>query len=284
MCAKIDRVRQNFADMQAQLICPICGGNLQLSANSFTCPARHCFDLAAANYLNLAPGKSSPKGAHLYDEQLFSTRRRVFEAGFYDDICHAIADIAATAKARTGLPLTVVDAGAGEGFFARRLLADLTKAGIKSEILALDLAKPGVVMAAKTEPTLKCLLADLAQLPLADNSVDIILNVLSPANYSEFRRVLAPGGLLIKVIPGADYLQQVRTAYGIAAREENEAAALFAALSSVKTEQRICRNLPVTPAQAADFLQMTPLSDHRTPPAADFDEITIDLSVLTAQY
>lgn len=279
--AKIDRARQNFAAMQAELICPICGAPLELNGNSYVCPARHCFDLAAANYLNLAPAKS---GGNLYDEQLFATRRRVFAAGFYDEICRAIADIAASHTARPGRPLTVVDAGCGEGFFARRLLYDLDERNINAEILALDLAKPGVVMAAKAEPRLKCLLADLAAIPLANHSADIVLNVLSPANYSEFARVLAPGGLLIKVVPGADYLRQVRAAYGLAAGEESDATALFANLPGEKTTRRITATLPVNQALAADFLQMTPLSDHRTPPAADFDEITIDLNILTAKY
>lgn len=282
--AKIDKARQNFAAMHTQLTCPICGQNLHLNANSFTCPTGHCYDLAAANYLNLAPAKGTAKLAAIYDEQLFATRRRVFASGFYDDVCRTIADITATAGHGVGRPLTVADAGSGEGFFARQLLAALDNRHINAEILALDLARPGVVMAAKSEPRLKCLLADLAALPLADNSLDVILNVLSPANYSEFARTLAPGGLLIKVIPGADYLKQVRAAYGLPPGEDSDAATLFAALPGDKAEHHITRTMPVTPAQAADFLQMTPLSDHRAAPAANFTEITIDLHILVAKY
>lgn len=277
MCAKIDRVRANFAAMKTQLLCPVCGGNLQLNANSFVCPNRHCYDLSSANYLNLAVGKTA---GDLYNDALFATRRRVFEGGFYDNLCQAIASIAAEKAPRPDTPLTIIDAGSGEGFFARRLLADLPDA----EIIALDLAKDGIIMAGKSEPRLKCLLADLAALPLPDKSADIVLNILSPANYREFARVLAPHGLLIKVVPGADYLQQVRTAYGLPHGKTTEAAALFAELSGKKTEQHIHTTLPVTAEQAADFLQMTPLSDHRTPPKADFREITVDLHILTAEY
>lgn len=277
MCAKIDRARANFAAMHTRLFCPLCGGELQLSENSFVCPNRHCFDLSAANYLNLSPHKSA---GNLYGEALFATRRRVFEGGFYDELCRHISDIVRAQTPRPHTPLTVVDAGCGEGFFARRLLSDFPDA----EILALDLAKHGVQMAAKSEPRLKCLLADLAALPLADNSVDIILNILSPANYREFARVLTRGGLLIKVIPAAGYLQQVRAAYGLPNGEDSTAAALFSELPAAKSEVRINTTLPLTAEQAADFLQMTPLSDHRTPPTANFCEITIDLRILTAQY
>lgn len=283
--AKIDKARQNFAAIKTPMICPICGQDLALSGNSFICAGGHCYDLAAANYLNLAPGKNTL--GNLYDETLFATRRRVFAAGFYDDVCAAIEQLVYPLQPRGKLPLCVVDAGCGEGFFARSLQGALGGLGVYNEVFALDLAKPGVLMAAKAAPGSKCLLADLARLPLADHSVDVLLNVLSPANYREFARVLAPGGLLIKVVPGAGYLQQVRAAYGLPPGGSSDATALFAenTLNSAElTEKHICTTLPVSPDQAADFLQMTPLSDHRTAPAANFDEITIDLHVLAAKY
>lgn len=275
--AKIDRVVKNFANMRTRLCCPKCHAAMQLKHSSFVCPAGHCYDLAAANYLNLAPQK--PQSA-LYDEQLFATRRRVFAAGFYQKLCLTIADIAAAQPLRPHQPLTVIDAGCGEGFFARSLLAALPAA----EVLALDLAKAGVVAAAKAEPRLKCLLADLAALPLPDNSADIILNILSPANYREFTRVLAPGGLLIKVVPGADYLKQVRAAYNLPAGEDSESAALLAALPQPKTAERLTYTLPVSAEQATDFLRMTPLNEHRTPPAATFTDITIDLQLFAVRF
>ncbi len=66
------------------------------------------------------------------------------------------------------------------------------------------------------------MIGDLANLPLLDNSIDILLNLLSPANYQEFARVLKPGGLLIKVIPGSEYLKEVRQALQIQAPERAE--------------------------------------------------------------
>lgn len=279
MCAKIDRARQNFAAMQATLCCPLCGGALRLSDNSFRCPAEHCYDLAAKNYLNLAPAAKPPV---IYDEQLFLTRRRVFEGGFYDRLTDALTQYAAGIRQRLNRPLTIIDAGCGEGFFARRLLRDLTPAN--AEIIALDLARDGVMLAAQAEPALKCLIADLAALPFPDNSADIILNILSPANYREFQRVLRPGGLLLKVIPGANYLRQVREAYQLSPGEESEAAALFRAIPAQQEETRLTYTMPVNAAQAADFLQMSPLAEHRQPPAAGFAEITIDLWLLAARF
>ena len=54
------------------------------------------------------------------------------------------------------------------------------------------------------------MVGDLAQLPFADHRLSAIVNILSPANYQEFDRTLAQGGVLTKVIPGNHYLQELR--------------------------------------------------------------------------
>ena len=279
MCAKIDRARRNFAQITVGLRCPLCGKTLSQKDASFRCAAGHCFDLSAKNYLNLAPSAGQPDQ---YGRQLFLTRRRVFKAGFYNQVLAALGKHALAEHARLQRPLTVLDAGCGEGFFARGLLNSLPPGS--AEVLALDLSKDGLILAAQAEPALKCLLADLAALPLNDNSTDIILNILSPANYREFRRILRPGGLLLKIIPGVGYLRQVRAAYKLPQAAESEALRLFRELPAEKTEATLCYTLPVNAEQAADFLLMSPLSEHRTPPKADFTEITVDLWLLTARF
>jgi 23S rRNA (guanine745-N1)-methyltransferase len=47
-------------------------------------------------------------------------------------------------------------------------------------------------------------------MPLESGKLCAVLNILSPANYGEFKRVLKPGGILIKVMPDADYLKELR--------------------------------------------------------------------------
>jgi 23S rRNA (guanine745-N1)-methyltransferase len=47
-------------------------------------------------------------------------------------------------------------------------------------------------------------------MPLADASVDTLVNVFSPLAPEESRRVLRRGGKLIYVIPGADHLFQLK--------------------------------------------------------------------------
>lgn len=278
MSPKIDAARQNFAAMRTTLTCPVCHELLELSANSFRCPSGHCFDLSAKNYLNLAPHLKAPS---LYDEGLFAARRAVFAAGFYAPLAEALVKQAQALQHRLGRPINVLDAGCGEGYFAAQVFNAM--GGQTCEMLAVDLAKPGLLLAAKLAPQMKCLLADLARLPLPDNSLDIILNVLSPANYQEFRRVLRPGGLLLKIAPGADYLREVRQAFNLPPGEKSEAGKLLAAAASSYTTADLRYTRPVTPEQRKNLLAMSPLSGHHTAQEADFTEVTIDLQMFAAE-
>lgn len=47
-------------------------------------------------------------------------------------------------------------------------------------------------------------------MPFASNHFSDVINILSPSNYQEFKRVLKPQGQIIKVMPNANYLQELR--------------------------------------------------------------------------
>lgn len=282
---KIAAVSQNFAAIQEHLSCPLCRQPLKLQNNSFCCPQGHCYDLSAQNYLNLAPQKK--QNTSLYTTELFKARRQIFEAGLYDPLTEKILTISQAAlKTTSAQQPMLLDAGCGEGFFASKLYQQIDSL----TVCALDLAKNAVQLAAKgpVRTGLCCLIADLANLPLLDNTMDILLNLLSPANYQEFVRVLKPGGLLIKIMPGPAYLKEVRQALHIPAPERAERQALDLwqqHISPLQTQiHKLTYQKPVTTEQATAFVQMSPLSFNHQPNAvrADFQEITIDLRILTA--
>lgn len=94
--------------------------------------------------------------------------------------------------------LTVLDTGAGTGFFSR--FAALNNTGFK--VIALDIAWRMCELAAR-EPKTVCVNADMEMLPLKDASVDRVFSSLalqwvgSPvAALTESRRVLKEGGEL----------------------------------------------------------------------------------------
>lgn len=115
-------------------------------------------------------------------------------------------------------PRVVLDAGAGTGHASRELKRRYPAA----RVLALDSAL-GMLRAAARQKTwfrpFSRICADVAHLPLADASVDLIFsNFLLPwvdadAVFSEFRRVLGPRGLLNFTSLGPDTLRELRSAW-----------------------------------------------------------------------
>jgi malonyl-CoA O-methyltransferase len=116
-------------------------------------------------------------------------------------------------------PSVVLDAGAGTGHAARALKRRYPKA----RVVALDSSPQMLHEAARQQSWLRPfarVCADAGLLPLADASVDLIVSNLMlqwcdpDAVFAEFRRVLAPHGLLSFSAFGPDTLRELRTAWG----------------------------------------------------------------------
>ncbi|EUJ19569.1 rRNA (guanine-N1-)-methyltransferase [Listeria aquatica FSL S10-1188] len=125
-----------------------------------------------------------------------------------------------------------------------------------------DLAKEGIRQAARDFSGITWGVADLANCPLQTGRVDVILNMLSPASYDEFSRLLSREGLLIKVIPEADYLQELRRFFYQDERQtySNEAVAnRFYEHFDVVYEKRITKQKTLQKDEQMDLLAMTPL-------------------------
>ena len=181
--------------------CPFCQQALFLSENSLKCKNKHSFDLAKFGYVNLAPQVKQSKD---YDKSNFQNRQLILEAGFYQPILKKLLEILSSLPQHGNL----LDIGCGEGYYARNLQAQLPD----KHIYAFDLSKESIQLAAKNDHslTVNWFVGDLAHIPIQDASMDMILDIFSPANYQEFQRVLQKNGLLIKVIPNSQHLQEIR--------------------------------------------------------------------------
>ena len=182
--------------------CPFCQQALFLSENSLKCKNKHSFDLAKLGYVNLAPQVKQSKA---YDKSNFQNRQLILEAGFYQPILKKLLEILSSLPQHDNL----LDIGCGEGYYARNLQAQLPA----KHIYAFDLSKESIQLAAKSDHslTVNWFVGDLAHIPIQDASMDMILDIFSPANYQEFQRVLQKNGLLIKVIPSSQHLQEIRS-------------------------------------------------------------------------
>ena len=254
------------------LRCPVCGAAFSRCGASLRCESGHTFDVSKKGYVHFAPNANPSR----YGAALFEARRRILEAGFYDAVIAAI---------RGAMPKdaeTVLDAGCGDGTFTKALKGKTT--------VGADLSKDAILLAARGGGPILWTVADLTRLPLKDASVDVILNLFSPAHYAEFSRVLKPGGRLLKLVPQEGYLKEIRALMGERLKREtysNEAVVKHLAERFTLSERvRVTNTFPLTEEQAKDFLLMTPLTFNADPDALDagvLTSITIDAELLIAQ-
>ena len=271
---------QRFASATA-FACPICRENLTLLESSLKCNNRHSFDLAKFGYVNLAP---QIKQSANYDKENFQNRQQILEAGFYQAILDAVSDLLTISKTTT----TILDIGCGEGFYSRKL----QERHPDKTFYAFDISKDSVQIASKSEPNwaVNWFVGDLARLPIKDASMDILLDIFSPANYGEFRRVLSKDGILIKVIPTKNHLKEIRqrvqdqlTNKDYSNQEiKNHFQEHFTILSS----QTASLTKTITAEQLQALLSMTPLLFHVDQTKIDWSqltEITIEAEILVGR-
>lgn len=259
---------QRFAYASA-FACPICQENLTLIETSLKCSNRHSFDLAKFGYVNLAP---QIKQSANYDKENFQNRQQILEAGFYQVILEGISDILATKPSAK----TVLDIGCGEGYYSRSLQERYPD----HSFYAFDLSKESIQLAAKSDQEwkVKWFVGDLARLPLLDQSMDLLLDIFSPANYQEFKRVLAPDGRLIKVIPTAAHLQEIRQKVkehlDQADYSNEQIIQHFSDHFTIEQSLHCQKTFKLTPALREALLSMTPLLFHVDPSRIDWTDLT----------
>jgi len=249
--------------------CPICQEALDLVQQSLACPNLHSFDLAKFGYVNLAPQVKASKD---YDKENFQNRQLVLENGFYDHILNALSECLSP----LAYPANILDIGCGEGYYSR----SLQERHPDHSFYAFDLSKESIQLAAKSDQEwkVKWFVGDLAHLPLLDQSMDLLLDIFSPANYQEFKRVLAPDGRLIKVIPTATHLQEIRQKVKDHLDQvdysNEQIIQHFSDHFTIENTIHCQERFELTPALREALLSMTPLLFHVDPAQIDWTDLT----------
>ncbi|MFC4811653.1 putative RNA methyltransferase [Paenibacillus sp. GCM10023250] len=285
MTKKTQSVRRVQA-REAEFKCPLCGGPMTVrEASSLVCENRHTFDFAKQGYLNFAPHAQ----AGGYTKPLFEARRRIIaESGLYAPLHDKLAEAVAAYGPGAGGPAMIADVGCGEGSHLAMILR--RRGDPDAGAIGVDLARDAVQMAAAAYEGPIWLVGDLANLPFRDGTFGVLLNLLSPANYREFGRVLAPGGLLLKAVPRAGYLRELREA--LFGGRERERYANDATVARFERQMRLLDVVRVRHARTLgrealrDLARMTPLAWSADPARAEAfaaretAEVTVDVDLL----
>lgn len=260
--------------------CPVCQKDFQHVSNAGpVCKKGHSFDVSKKGTVHFLL-KSSKND---YGHEMLAYRQKMMVYGLFDPI---LQNIRGKIQTPSG---PVLDVGCGEGTH----LSKLSALGLDGPKIGFDISKEGIQLAAASSPNPFWCVADLSQSPFGTTQFSTILNILSPSHYSEFHRLLAKNGQLIKVVPEENYLIELRQAF-----YENEdkkeysnqdVVARFAEELPTYDMERVTYVLEVPETHKEALMNMTPLSwnvsdDVR---AAYLEEgpntVTIDVLILCAK-
>lgn len=273
------------------LQCPVCRNPLLNSADGYQCSNNHTFDAAREGYVNLLLSHKKNSKEPGDGKEMIRSRRRVLDMGLYDRMSDGINEAVAGNLPGPGKEraFNILDAGCGEGFYLKRLKEFLTqKPGIRIPVAyyGVDISKFAVRQAARRDRTMDWFVASIIDLPFAQSSLDMILNVFSPADFPEFSRVLRETGGLLIVSPGPRHLYGLREIIYSNAREHapstiSEEAKQYFSLSA---ETRINYQIELASHEAImDLLAMTPYFwniDLKTKARVEaFDRLALDVDV-----
>ena len=187
--------------------CPVCGGPLERGEHTYRCEKGHSYDIAREGYTYLLPPNQKHSAAPGDDKGMAAARREFLSKGYYKPLLDTLCR---ESRARAGDVPAILDTGCGEGYYTAGVYRALLQAGKSPRMAGIDISKFILRYAARREKGVEFAVASSYRLPVADSSVDVLLNCFSPLALEEFRRVLRPGGTFLYVVPAADHLWELK--------------------------------------------------------------------------
>jgi 23S rRNA (guanine745-N1)-methyltransferase len=180
--------------------CPVCQVPLALSwdGRRWACRSGHSFDVAREGYVNFSTvGHRRTRQAGDV-EQMVNARRRFLATGAFDPLTNALVEVATQES-----PNVLLDVGCGDGRHTRSMSADI--------VMGIDAAKTAAAAAARADPRGWYAVANAADLPVPDESIDLLLNVFGPIVPLEMARVVRRDGIVVAAHPRPAHLEVLRS-------------------------------------------------------------------------
>lgn len=188
-------------------ICPICSAPLSRVEKSYLCPAGHCYDISSDGYTHLLPANRKHSAAPGDDPEMSRARRDFLSRGYYEPL---LLELERLCVLHAPDSVHMLDAGCGEGYYTSGIHHALEIAGRSPATAGIDISKFILRSAAKRCREVEYAVASSYHLPVAERSIDLLLDCFAPLALDEFRRVLRPGGVFIYVVPAAEHLIELK--------------------------------------------------------------------------
>lgn len=279
---KIEKIYKFYQASEEIYRCPICYKKIKAKKPaSLVCQNGHCYNISKYGYIHFLPNQKPTK----YQKELFESRRLIFEHGYYEPLAENMYHLVEEHQKNKN-SFRVLDAGCGEGYYDWYLQNRLQNA----EIYAFDNRKEAVKMGAQKCREIKWFVGNLANLPMQTETVDMLVEIFAPSNYSEFARVLKKDGCLLKVIPGEGYLKELRQAIGNISEKASYSSRpveeYFSKHMKLHKKVELSYTRSVSAAIVKHFLQMSPLmfgKDISSVNAENINQLTFEFILLLGE-
>ena len=241
------------------IICPNCKSLLHQVEKTVRCENGHSFDFSKEGYINLLLANQKKTNNPGDNKTMLNAREAFLATGHYDflieNIESTINSFDLTSTANDGI-IHLLDLGCGTGFYIRNIFKQK-----KIKKIGIDISKIGIAKASIKDKDSTYLVGSAFNLPIADNSIDLLLNIFAPIHLEELKRVLKPSGYFIKVIPTGDHMKEVAELvyeefipHQSSIQEDLESNAMF---QIVKVEN-VKRTISLAGKDLLNFISMTP--------------------------
>lgn len=251
-------------------MCPICKSSLKLNNHELVCENNHNFTISKKGALFLV-SSSKYKSSLIYNNNLFQCRRQFINKNYYNLVYDEVAKFINLVQKEN---VTILDLGSGEGTHMHKILEKVNK---NWNLVSIDYSKDAINLVTDYSKNNICIIGDINNLPLADKSIDVIVDFLSPFNNEEVKRVLKDDGIIIKITPGNKYLEELRHVLKIEDyNKKGEIKANFAKYFKIINEKETLQTYSVTDEDTANLLMMSPINEQFKNQTVHIDKITIN--------
>lgn len=240
------------------LCCPKCLTKFVLKEKSLICENGHSFDIAKEGYVNLLLTNKSCKNIGDNADMILS-RNKILEKGYYDKLCDAITFFMKNNNLENA---SILDIGCGEGFLTRQLKNQF----LNSNIAGVDISKPAIRLASKKCKKVEYAVANATNLPIRNQSLDVVINSFAPLSNDESLRILKTNGFFVKIIPNVRHLWELKEFVYDKAIENPKDATILNGFECIETVE-IFDNFTAFGDEIFSLMQMTPYF-YKTPKSA----------------
>jgi 23S rRNA (guanine745-N1)-methyltransferase len=181
-----------------KLSCPKCHKALTLDDRTYKCENNHCYDLSKTKYLNvlLNPDKATNNPGD--SKESLQHRKAFLNQGYYGVILNEVIKCIH----KYSNPKQILDLGCGEGYYTAKIKEEFNNA----EVYGLDISKEAINMATKYRKDVYWLVGNTKNLPILDQSMNVITALFTVINQNEINRCLKDDGYMIHVTANNTHL------------------------------------------------------------------------------